>query len=248
MCPSGPRNDPSYCWLLVFSDLLADNTARAIVNWSAAFGISKGFTSDSSTYLKDKTPRLVSRGIKVLHLFTRPYASWSSSAVEHVCEEVLFVFCLLDSEFQMRPSERLNLLSLVQSVISNSPSHQWGDICPVTAITGLSLTPPISTFTACILWSPLQSQTFSASAFYTLKIFLFGSSYGTDWNRSLFHVTVVSCARQRKKACIFIFWKTIMPLWFARTLLLVITISLLAQTLMYCQGSQRRYLFSSGPS
>lgn len=141
------RDDHSnYCWLFSFPDTLAENAARAIIDWSAAFGVPRGLMSDGPTHFKNETLRRVSKGLRVPHHFTLPYTPWSNGAVERLGKELLRVFRAVCSELQLRPEEWPDLLPLVQSAINNAPSPQRADIPPVTAMTGMDATTPISTF------------------------------------------------------------------------------------------------------
>lgn len=141
------RDDHSnYCWLFAFPDTSAENAARAIIDWSAAFNVPKGLMSDGPTHFKNETIRLVCKGLRVPHHFTLPYSPWSNGGIERLGKELLRVFRATASELGMRTDEWPDLLPVVQSVINNSPSPQRHNIPPVTAFTGMPATPPISTF------------------------------------------------------------------------------------------------------
>lgn len=167
------RDDHSdYKWLLPFPDTSAENAARAIIDWSAAFGVPKGLMSDGPTHFKNETMRLVSKGLKVPHHFTLPYSPWSNGAVERLGKELLRVFRSKSSELQMRPNEWPDLLPLVQSVLNNAPSPQRANVSPVTAFTGMEASPPISTFIRSSTTTPVtvrEAQQERLSSIYDLR-------------------------------------------------------------------------------
>lgn len=141
------RDDHSeYCWFFAFPDTSAENATRAIIDWSAAFGVPNGLMSDGPTHFKNETVRRVAKGLKVPHHFTLPYTPWSNCAVERLGKELLRVFRSVSSELQTRPDEWPDLLPLVQSALNNAPSPQRANVSPVTAFTGMEATPPIATF------------------------------------------------------------------------------------------------------
>lgn len=158
------RDDHSdYKWFFAFPDTSAENAARAIIDWAAAFGAPKCLMSDGPTHFKNETVRLVSKGLKVPHHFTLPYSPWSNGAVERLGKELMRTFRSITSELQLRPDEWPDLLPLVQSVLNNAPSPQRGNISPVTAFTGMDASPPIATFyrsitSTTISISDLQSE------------------------------------------------------------------------------------------
>jgi transposase InsO family protein len=100
------RDDHSdYNWSFSFPDTSAENAARAIIDWAAAFGAPKQLMSDWPTHFKNETLRLVSKGLKVPHHFTLTYCPWSNGAVERLGKELLKTFRAVVSELQMRPKE-----------------------------------------------------------------------------------------------------------------------------------------------
>lgn len=68
------RDDPSvYCWMFGCADNTAENAARAIIDWAAAFGVPKNLMPDGSTHLRNWTLRLVCKGLHVPQHFPLPY-------------------------------------------------------------------------------------------------------------------------------------------------------------------------------
>lgn len=140
-------DDPSnYCWFLTFPDTAAGNAARAIIDWSAAFGVPVGHMSDGQRHLKNETLGLISKGLRVLHHFTLPYTPWSDGGVNHLGKELLHLFRAFISELPLDHGGWPDLLPLVQSAIDNAPSLQRAIFPSVTAMTGIVTSPPISTF------------------------------------------------------------------------------------------------------
>lgn len=52
-----PDDHSDYKWFFCFSDTSAENSARAIIDWCAAFGVPNIFMSDGPTHFKNKTYR-----------------------------------------------------------------------------------------------------------------------------------------------------------------------------------------------
>lgn len=114
----------SYCWLFEFPDTSVENTTGALTDWAAAFCVPVGLMSDSPTYFKNDTIRLVSKRRRVPHHFTLPYTPWSSGGVELLSRDLFRVFLSTTLELNMRPEKWPDLRPLVQSVLNNSPSPQ----------------------------------------------------------------------------------------------------------------------------
>jgi transposase InsO family protein len=131
------RDDHSdYKWFFAFADTPAENAARAIIDWCAAFGVPNGLMSDGPTHFKNEAIRLFTKGLKTPHLFTHPYCPCSNGAVERLGKELLCVARSVISELQLRPEEWPDILPLLQSALNNAPSPQRGNVSPVTAFTG----------------------------------------------------------------------------------------------------------------
>lgn len=131
--------------MYAFVDILAENAARAIIDWCASLGVFRGLISDGPTYFRNETICLVCKGLQVPHHFTLPYTPWSNGAVERLGKELFRVFRYVISELHIRPDEWPDLLLLVQSVLSTAPSPQRARLSPLKSMTGLTETPPVAT-------------------------------------------------------------------------------------------------------
>lgn len=133
----------NYCWLFAFPDTVAENSARVIIDWSAAFGVPEDLMSDGPTNFKNETLRLVAKGLCVPHHFMLRWAPWSNEAVERLGKGLLSVYCAVVSELNLCIEEWPDLWTIVQSAINHMPSQQRAGIPPVQAMTGMDATPPI---------------------------------------------------------------------------------------------------------
>lgn len=141
------RDDHSnYCWLYACPETSAEHAARAIKDWSAAFGVPNQQMSDGPTHFTNEVLGLVAKGLRVPHHFTLPYSPWSNGAVERLGKELLRVFRSVVSELRLDHGEWPDLLPLVQSALNNAPSPQRANVSPVKAMTGLEPSLPIRTF------------------------------------------------------------------------------------------------------
>lgn len=136
----------THCWLFPFGNTSAENSARAIIEWCAAFGVSNGMMSDGPTNFLNEIVRRVCKGLKAPHHFTLPYTPWSNGSIERLGKELLRVFRSVITELQLKFDEWPDLLPVVQSALNNAPSPIRGNIAPITELLGLAPTPPVSTF------------------------------------------------------------------------------------------------------
>lgn len=132
---------------LFFIDTAAENAANTIIDKSVAFGFRHSFISDGPTHFRKGTVQMVTKGLEVPPHFTLLYRPWSNRIVETLGNVLLQTFRSVLLEYQIPPEEWLDILSLVLSVLNNSPSLQYDKICPVTSFLGLEPSTPISTFT-----------------------------------------------------------------------------------------------------
>lgn len=146
----------SYCSLFVFAGTSAANSARAILDWCAALGVSK-LMSDGKTHFKNETLRLVAKSARVLHHFTKAYTPLSDGADKRLDNELLLVFWAVLSEQQMRPEKWSDLLPLVQSVLNNILSTHSSGIILIQVITGWDATTTIRT-------------SYSSSTFFSISV------------------------------------------------------------------------------
>lgn len=140
------KDHSSYAWFFAFSYTSAENAARAIIDWPAAFGVPNGLMLDAPTHFKNETLRLVAKGLKKPHRLTFPYYPWSNGAVERLGKDIVRKFRAVLSELLFRPKECPDLLPLVQSALNNAPSAQRGKVAPLTAFTGQDSIPPVKNF------------------------------------------------------------------------------------------------------
>lgn len=82
----------NYSLLFLFSDTSAENAARAIIDWTAAFAVPGGLISDGPTHFRNETLRLLSKGLKVKHKFTLPYTPFCNGGVERLGKELIRIF------------------------------------------------------------------------------------------------------------------------------------------------------------
>lgn len=141
------RDDHSgYAWLSPTPAKNADEAAHTLIDWCAAFGAPSSFMSDSPTHFKNELLRLLARGLKCKHHFTHPYCPWINGAVERLGKGILWACRALMSDVQLRVDSWSDVLPMIQSIINHSPSPHQNNHTPVTAFTGLTPPPPVSTF------------------------------------------------------------------------------------------------------
>lgn len=122
---------------LHFRKCRTENTAQAILEWSAALNPPNALMSDEGSHLKNETVRLVSRSLKAPHHFTLPYTPWSIGGVDRLGKEVLKLYLAILSQLQMRSKEWPNLLHIVRNALNNFPCPQRRNIAPIKIFTGL---------------------------------------------------------------------------------------------------------------
>lgn len=141
------RDDFSgFVWLYPFAEADAQNTADAIIDWSASFTAPSALISDSGAHFKNETVRLVTKGLRVPHHFTLPYTPWSNGGIERMGKEVLRVFRVVCSELRMDANEWPGLVPVLQSALNNAPSPQRKNYAPVTIFTCMTPSSPVSVF------------------------------------------------------------------------------------------------------
>lgn len=89
----------SYCWLLVIENALAESPARVIINWCTVLVVKHSLMCAGHTKLRNKTLRMVRKGLKIHHHFTLSYTPESFSAMERLQNELLRVFCMWPLNF-----------------------------------------------------------------------------------------------------------------------------------------------------
>lgn len=81
-----------YKWFYGCHDQTAETAPKDNIDWFATFSVPKALMSFGPTHFKNKTLRLLSKGLKVPHHFTIPYFPWSNGAVERLGNELLRKF------------------------------------------------------------------------------------------------------------------------------------------------------------
>lgn len=97
-------------------------------------------------HFKNKRLRPIVRGLSLLHYFTIPYSLWSNVAIERFWKELFRVIHAFTLDFCLDHQEWPDILPLVQSAISHTPSSQRSGVCPFNVMTGFAASPQISTF------------------------------------------------------------------------------------------------------
>lgn len=77
---------------------MAENTATAIKDQAADFGVQNSLMSDGPTHLRNETVRLLWKGMKVPHHFKLPYCPWSKGAVKRLGKELIRTALAIISE------------------------------------------------------------------------------------------------------------------------------------------------------
>lgn len=103
----------------------------------------KGLLSDGPTHFENATIEAFAKRLKVPHHFTLPSCPWCNGGIERLGKEIVRIFRTTLSKLLLSQRNWPDLLSMAESVINNSPSHQCGIFCPITAFTGHEQTPPI---------------------------------------------------------------------------------------------------------
>lgn len=112
-----------------------DTATEAIIDWSAAFCISKGFMSDGTSHLKNETLFLLAKELHTPHNFTLPYCLWYNGAVERLGKELFRITRSLLFELQQITDSWAQLVLVTQSVINNPRSLQRNGVAPIIAFT-----------------------------------------------------------------------------------------------------------------
>lgn len=67
-----------------FPDTDSKIAARAVIEWSAAFGASKGLNLEDITQFQNVMMLLVSKELKEQRIFTHLFCSWRNGAIERL--------------------------------------------------------------------------------------------------------------------------------------------------------------------
>lgn len=129
-----------------FTGTKTENAAYTLLQWCAAFGLPAGFLPDGATNFKNETLRLLPKSLRIPHHFRLRYSPWSNSAVERLGREIIRTTRAMLLGLQLTHEHSTNLLSIVQSALTNTRSRHRGNHAPTTSFTGLPPSAPIQIF------------------------------------------------------------------------------------------------------
>lgn len=86
------------------------------------------------------------KALRTPHHLTHPYFPWSNGAVERRVRKLIRVSKSILSELRISPEAWPDLLPISLSALNNAPSRHCANSSPLTAFTGLPVSPPIATF------------------------------------------------------------------------------------------------------
>lgn len=132
-----------YFWFFTSPETSTEHAANAIIDWCASYSVPCQLVFNGPTHFKNEKFRLIVKVLGMPHHFALPYFPRSNGRIERFGKELLLVFWAVNSEPGLDHEEGPNLLLLVQSAITNSPSQQRAGVSPVIAMTGMGATPPI---------------------------------------------------------------------------------------------------------
>lgn len=138
------KDDASaYCWLVPTKRADADSTARALMNWFAAFGTATLWVTDQGPHFRNEVMRVLADVLHVQHNFTPAYTPHTNGTIEVVCKQTLRALRALCTDFGLQPDQWPTMLPLAQAVLNNSPSARNGNRTPMLAFTGREATSPL---------------------------------------------------------------------------------------------------------
>jgi Chromo (CHRromatin Organisation MOdifier) domain len=100
------------------------------------FGVVLLWISDRGSHFKNEVVRRVQKELKVKHHFTTVNCPWSNGTIEFACKQVIRAFCAVLSELRMYAAEWLDVVNMVQSVLSNCLSTRLNKRTPMQVFTG----------------------------------------------------------------------------------------------------------------
>jgi transposase InsO family protein len=152
-----PGSGHDFVYLLVLVDLYARyvdlvpcaeanaaNVVRALLRWFAQFGVCTQWQTDGGSHFVNSVLSQLRGLLKCDHHITTPYAPWANGAVERQNAQVLTALRALCAEACIEESAWPDLVPLVQANINHSASSALGGYAPVTVMTGLPATNPLS--------------------------------------------------------------------------------------------------------
>jgi transposase InsO family protein len=122
----------------------ADVVVKHLDAWFSRFGVVLNWVSDQGTHFTAAVMKELARKMGAEHHYVVAYAPWANGTVERVNRDLLATMRALRLE---RPGVLWkDLLSMVQSSINQTVSVRKGGYAPVTIMTGLKPTTPLSAF------------------------------------------------------------------------------------------------------
>jgi hypothetical protein len=111
-------------------------TVDALMRWFAVFGVVLLWISDRGSHFKNEVVRRVQKELKAKHHFTTANYPWSNVTIESACKQVIRAFRAVISVLKMYADEWPEVVSMVQSVLSNSLSTGLNKRKPMQVFTG----------------------------------------------------------------------------------------------------------------
>lgn len=132
-----------YTWLVPARKADAKTTAKALIDWFAAFGIVRKWTSDRGSHFMNAVVQEVSKVLGTEHHFTTPYAPWANGGVERANKELREVMTALMTELLLDEDRWHVMLPVVQHILNQAPSETLGGYAPCEVMTGLKRQSPL---------------------------------------------------------------------------------------------------------
>jgi hypothetical protein len=107
-------------------------------------GVVPIWISDRGSHFKNEVARRVQKERKAKNHFITANCQWSNGTIESACKQVIRAFRAVLSELKMYADEWLEVVNMVQSVLSNSLSTRLNKSTPMQAFTGHAKTTPLA--------------------------------------------------------------------------------------------------------
>lgn len=134
-----------YTWLVPTKTADAENTARELARWFAAFGVVSSWVSDQGSHFKNAVVAELKEHLRATHHFTLAYSPWSNGTVEQMNRQILKAIRAISSELKLSFKCWPEIVPLVQALINNSPVKRLGNRTPKRVFTGLEDENPLRT-------------------------------------------------------------------------------------------------------
>ena len=110
--------------------------ARAIITWSAQFGLPEWWISDGGSHFKNEVLRELAECLGVEHHITLAYCPWANGGVEVVGKDLLWTCRALLSEFRSAVDEWDLVLPVVEFIVNHRPRDVLGGRSAIEVSTG----------------------------------------------------------------------------------------------------------------